>query len=64
MVIVLLFCKPYLYKFVKFFSVSGFQPRILRIRTKDFSSKNESNHNQNGDSGHLLLDVLEGFLEA
>lgn len=30
---------------------------------KDFSNKNGYDLNRNGDSGPLLLDVLEGFLK-
>lgn len=34
-----------------------------KAELKDFSSKNGYDLNRNGDSGPLLLDVLEGFLK-
>lgn len=41
-----------------------FQPKdSWKAELKDFSTKNGYNVNQNGDSGPLLLDVLEGFLK-
>lgn len=41
-----------------------FQPKdSWKSELKEFSSKNGYDLNRNGDSGPLLLDVLEGFLK-
>ncbi|XVE68992.1 hypothetical protein DITRI_Ditri09bG0114400 [Diplodiscus trichospermus] len=39
------------------------QKDFWKAELKDFSSKNGYDLNRNGDSGPLLLDVLEGFLK-
>jgi FGFR1 oncogene partner len=39
------------------------QPDAWKAELNDFSSKNGYDLNRNGDSGPLLLDVLEGFLK-
>ncbi|XP_010260144.1 PREDICTED: protein TONNEAU 1a-like isoform X2 [Nelumbo nucifera] len=39
------------------------QKDFWKAELKDFSSKNEYDLNRNGESGPLLLDVLEGYLK-
>lgn len=39
------------------------QKDFWKTELKEFSSKNGYDLNRNGDSGPLLLDVLEGFLK-
>ncbi|KAL8124669.1 hypothetical protein AgCh_012353 [Apium graveolens] len=39
------------------------QKDAWKSELKDFSNKNGYDLNSNGDSGPLLLDVLEGFLK-
>lgn len=39
------------------------QKDAWKTELKEFSSKNGYDLNRNGDSGPLLLDVLEGFLK-
>ena len=48
----------------EFFTSLLFQPKdSWKSELRDFSSKNGYDLNRNGDSGPLLLDVLEGFLK-
>lgn len=39
------------------------QKDFWKAELRDFSSKNGYDLNRNGESGPLLLDVLEGFLK-
>ena len=39
------------------------QKDVWKAELREFSSKNGYDLNRNGDSGPLLLDVLEGFLK-
>lgn len=48
---------------VAFAFVESQQKDSWKAELKDFSSKNGYDLNRNGDSGPLLLDVLEGFLK-